>query len=107
MPSKTFPLIKNFRATTYSKAFILNAIATAAIAALAIEIRLALDDKQNPIYSYFNILIGRRKLGDIEKSTIVFFTAFLGAGLVYHLMYMFVGYGGGLIAPSMPSAKYY
>jgi len=107
MPSKTFPLIKNFRATTYSKAFILNAIATAAIAAFAIEMRLALDDKYSKAYGYFNNLIMKEDLTQLDKMLIVFGTAYLGAVLVYHLMFMFVGYGGGLIAPSLPSAKYY
>ena len=39
----TLPLIKNFMATTYIKAFILNAVAAAVIAALSIEMRSYLD----------------------------------------------------------------
>ena len=107
MPSKTFPLIKHFRSTTYSRAFILNAIATAAIAAFAIEMRLALDDKYSKVHGYFNNILMKEELTESDKMLIVFGTAFLGALLVYHFMYMFVGYGGGLIAPSLPSAKYY
>jgi hypothetical protein len=107
MALKTFPLIKNFRATTYSKAFVLNAIATAAIAAFAIEMRLALDDKYSKAYGYFNNLIMKEDLTQLDKMFIVFGTAYLGALFVYHLMFMFFGFGGGLIAPSLPSAKYY
>ena len=36
----TFPLIKNFRATTLRRAFFINAVAVAIIAALTIEVRL-------------------------------------------------------------------
>ena len=107
MKSTIFPLIKHFRATTYSKAFILNAIATAAIAAFAIEMRVALDDKYSKVHGYFNNILMKEELTESDKMLIVFGTAFLGALLVYHFMYMFVGYGGGLISPLVPSAKYY
>ena len=94
-----FPLIKNFRATTYLRAFILNAIATAAIAALAIEMRMQLNNKLSKTYGYFNDILMKHELTELDKVLIVFATGFLGAVLVYHLMFIFVAFGGGLLAP--------
>ncbi len=87
----TLPLIKNFMATTYIKAFILNAIAAAVIAALSIEMRSYLDR------------VGRKAKGgwdlsDASKTLIVFISGFTVAMVVYALMYVFVGFGGGMLA---------
>jgi hypothetical protein len=108
MKSKMFPLIKQFRATTYLRAFILNALATAAIAALTIEMRFQLNNKLSRTYGYFNDLNMNHDLTEYDKVMIVFATGFLGAVLVYHLMFMFVAYGGGLLAPKkFKYGKYY
>ncbi len=108
MKSTIFPLIKHFRATTYSKAFILNAIATAAIAVLAIEMRLQLNNKYSKAYGYFNDMLMKDELSELDKMLIVFITAFLGALLVYHLMFIFVAFGGGMLAPQKSKrGKYY
>ncbi|MHA2082801.1 MAG: hypothetical protein ACXABD_03495 [Candidatus Thorarchaeota archaeon] len=87
----TFPLIKNFLATTYIKAFILNAIAAAIIAALSIEMRSYLDR------------VGRKAKGgwdlsDASKTLIVFVSGFTVAMIVYAVMYLLVGFGGGMLA---------
>ena len=94
---KLFPLTTRFRATTFAKAFVLNAIASAAIAALAIEMRIQLDDERQPVYSYFSSLFGGG-LSEMQKIGIVFSTAFICAIVVYHLMYLTVGFGGGMVA---------
>jgi hypothetical protein len=108
MLSTIFPLIKHYRATTFLKAFILNAIATAAIAALAIEMRMQLNNKYSKTYGYFNDMLMKHELSEFDKIFIVFVTGFLGAVMVYHLMYMFVAYGGGLLAPQkFKRRKYY
>jgi len=99
MTSTIFPLIKHYRATTFFRAFILNAIATAAIAALAIEMRMQLDNKYSKTYGYFNDMLMKHDLSELDKIIIVFVTGFLGAVLVYHMMFAFVAYGGGLLAP--------
>jgi hypothetical protein len=99
MKHTIFPFIKHFRATTYLRAFILNAIATAAIAALAIEMRMQLNNKLSKTYGYFNDILMKHELTELDKVLIVFATGFLGAVLVYHLMFIFVAFGGGLLAP--------
>ena len=87
----TFPLIKNFSATTYLKAFILNAIAAAVIAALSIEMRSYLDR------------VGRKAKGgwdlsDTAKTIIVIVSGFTVAIVVYVIMHLLVGFGGGMLA---------
>jgi hypothetical protein len=99
MMSTIFPLIKHYRATTFFRAFILNAIVTAAVAALAIEMRMQLNNKFSRTYGYFNDIFVEHDLNEWDKILIVFATGFLGAVLVYHLMFAFVAYGGGLLAP--------
>jgi hypothetical protein len=84
------PLIKTFLATTYLNAFILNAIAVAVIAALSIEMRMYLDD------------IGRKakggwNLSDLSKTAIVFISGFIIAMFVYFVLYVLVGFGGGML----------
>ncbi len=86
----TFPLIKNFLATTYFKAFILNAIAAAVIAALSIEMRSYLDR------------VGRKAKGgwdlsDAAKTIIVIISGFTVAVIVYAIMHLLVGFGGGML----------
>ena len=87
------PLIRGFFATTYFKAFVLNAVGAAFIAALSIQMRSYLDD------------IGRKAKGgwalsDATKTAIVFVSAFTIAMTVYALMYVMVGFGGGMLTSS-------
>jgi Na+/proline symporter len=84
------PLYKNFFANTFIKAFILNAIAVAIISALSIEIRSYLDTLGRDVK-------GGWKLTDLTKTLIVFSSAFLVAILVYLILYLVVGFGGGMI----------
>ena len=108
MKSSLFPLVKNYRATTYLKAFVLNAIATAAIAAMAIEMRMQLDNKYSKTYGYFNDILMRDSLSELDKVIIVFVIGFLGALLVYHIMFIMFAFGGGLLAPpTVGTRKYY
>lgn len=95
-----FPLFKNFKATSYLRAFILNAFATAAIAALAIEMRITLQDEKSKMYGYFNTMFMGPKLNELDKIIIVFISAFLGALFVYHIMYALVKFGGGMMISS-------
>ena len=102
------PLTTKWRATTYLRAFVLNAIATAAIAALAFEMRIQLDKDKEPIYGYFARAFGSKVLSERQKVGIVFVTAFLGALLVYHTLYAAVAFGGAmLVSGSFQRGKFY
>ena len=84
------PLYKNFFADTLIKAFVLNAIAVAVISALSIEIRSYLDTLDRDVQ-------GGWYLSDFTKTIIVFTSAFLVAIIVYLLLYIVVGFGGGML----------
>jgi hypothetical protein len=88
--STIFPLIKGFFATTYFKGFILNAVAAAIIAALSIEMRSYLDRQGRKVK-------GEWELSDATKTIIVVVSGFTIAMIVYVLMYIFVGFGGGML----------
>ena len=94
------PLVKNFKATRLSKAFLLNALVSAAIVVIAIEIRRIFEDEHNYLYGYFNRLYGTKHLTETQIMTIVFPATFIGALVVYMIMYLFVGYGGNFLIPA-------
>ncbi len=86
-----FPLFHNLRATTFIKAFILNAIAVSLITTLSIQTREYLDD------------IGRKEKGgwnlsSFTKSVIVLFVSFICSLFVYLLLFLIAGFGGGMLA---------
>ena len=88
-----FPLTTKWRATSIFKAFILNAIAAAAISAFAIAARDLTET--DLIKNYFYSAYGIHDIRESVKITFVFFSTFLGAFLVYHILYLMVAYGGG------------
>ena len=93
------PLIKNFRATGLRKAFVLNALVTAAIVVIAMEIRKAFEDEHNYLYGYFNRLYGTKHLSEVQIMTIVFPATFMSALIVYWFMYVMFEYGGNFLIP--------
>ena len=90
------PLINNFKATTYFKAFILNAIVAAIIAAFAIEFRMILDEEKNPIAIYLYNIVGK-DISEVERFVITTIVTLLAAFICYHIMFFLLGFGGGFI----------
>lgn len=88
-----FPLIKNYRAVTLSRAFFINAVVLAIISALTIEVRMYVKSKT---FMYSNI-------SDYNKILIVIFTSLSIGLIVYLILYFLTGFGGGLIAPKKPA----
>jgi len=101
MPPSTqklqFPLIRGFRATILSRAFLLNAFVTALITLFAIELRALFNDEKGKLYRYVNSIYGVKTLSTFQILRIVFVTTFLGAMLVYLIMYALLDYGGGML----------
>lgn len=83
------PVIKNYKATTYSRAFILNALAASLIATVAIQSREYLDNIDTKHGAYV--------LDPFQKSTIVALSTFISALIIYILMYIIVDFGGGMM----------
>ena len=91
------PVIKGFKATTFSRAFILNALAASLIATIAIQTREYLDN--------LTIKHGVYRLSNIEKSFIVASSTFASAIIIYLLLYLFFEFGGGMMICAPGSKK--
>jgi len=101
-----FPLIKNFQATTYSKAFILNAIVGAIICALAIELRFTLENDKTSYYGFWSNIYNEKKLSELHKFITTVLVTFIVSIVVYYSMYFLFLYGGGQLSNNkLRSAK--
>lgn len=80
-------IFKHFKATDITNAFILNAMATAFITIIAIEVR---DYIKKNFHKKWQIL------------GFEFIAAFITAITVYFLLYILFGFGGGFIAVKHP-----
>lgn len=103
LPNIPLPLINSFYATTVFKAFVLNAIAVALIATLAVEIRRELNDVKGQFYLFINPFFAGSEMTERQKAIVVALASFLGAIIVYHIMYIVVGFGGGMMTNSRHS----
>jgi len=77
------PIFTTLKATSYFKAFILNALAATIISVVAIEFRLALEYGKNSYYGFWSNVI------------LTLISTFIASVLVYHVMYFVFLYGGG------------
>ena len=101
-----FPLIKNFQATTYTNAFILNAIVGAIICALAIELRITLENDKNSYYGFWSNVYNEKKLSQLHKFATTVLVTFIVSIVVYYSMYFLFLYGGGQLSNNkLHSAK--
>ena len=103
-----FPLIKTFKATSYFKAFILNALVAGIITALAIELRLQLEVNTSNYYKFWVNVYNVKKLKESHKLIVSFFITFIVALVAYHSFFILFLYGGGqlnLINENIASLK--
>jgi len=103
-----FPLIKSFKATSYFKAFILNALVAGIITALAIELRLQLEVNTSNYYKFWVNVYNVKKLKESHKLIVSFFITFIVALVAYHSFFILFLFGGGqlnLINESIASFK--
>ena len=103
-----FPLTKSFKATSYFKAFILNALVAGIITALAIELRLQLEDNTSNYYKFWVNIYNVKKLKESHKLIVSFIITFIVALVAYHSFFILFLYGGGqlnLINENIASLK--
>lgn len=89
------PLFTNFKASTFNKAFLLNAIIGAIICALAIELRFSLEDHSTEYYGFWSNIYGEKKLTELHKFFGTLIITFIVSLIVYYSMYILFYYGGG------------
>jgi hypothetical protein len=87
------PLIPGFRATTKLKAFALNALVSAIVIVLTIQVKSSLDayfgkdkDKHLPVVKT-----------SFMSLSLTFVVCFVAAFVSYGLMFVVFGYGGGML----------
>ena len=95
---KLFPLINNFRATSYLKAFILNALIGGIITALAIELRLQLEDNSSKYYKFWMNVYNVKSLHIKHKLITTFISTSIVGLLIYILFFYIFLYGGGQLS---------
>ena len=103
-----FPIIKSFKATSYFKAFILNALVAGIITALAIELRLQLEVNTSNYYKFWVNIYNVKKLKESHKLIVSFIITFIVALVTYHSFFILFLYGGGqlnLINENIASLK--
>jgi len=103
-----FPLTQSFKANSYFKAFILNALVAGIITALAIELRLQLEDNTSTYYKFWVNIYNVKKLKESHKLIVSFFITFIVALVAYHSFFLIFLYGGGqlnLIRENVASIK--
>ena len=93
----THPIIGGFYANTILKAFILNAIAVAMVAACSVELRQLLNEEKSGTYMFFNKFLSGGTLTEVQKAVIVFIGSFVFALMTYLFLFILFGFGGGML----------
>ena len=98
---KLFPLINNFRATSYLKAFILNALIGGIITALAIELRLQLEDNSSNYYKFWMNVYNVKSL-HIKHKLITTFISTSIVGFTIYILFFYILIRAYLSAEKVP-----
>jgi hypothetical protein len=102
-------LINNLTAYTIFRAFIINAIITALISSLVVTIRIRMKDKilknedsdffidkiNNFIFNVFDL---DKDYSQTDKFQFLFILSTITAFVIYVIMYLLIGFGGGMIS---------
>ena len=104
------PLFKGMRATNLLTAFVLNAFVGALIATIIVEVRRDLDYHQTAVFKFVDRVVERIDpdpfKNEFRKAIYTFIAGFFVSLVVYNILFMFIGYGGGMIA-SPKLSKYF
>jgi hypothetical protein len=101
------PVTTSFRATSISRAFVINAMIGALIAALIVEMRLQFRDGKSVFTGYAQTIFNvSDKLNIWQKLTATFIAGALASLLIYHLAYFIIAFGGGFLVGPRP-ARYF
>ena len=93
----TLPLTENFRANSYFKGFLINAIVGAIITVLAIELRLFLEDKTSSYYGFWSNLYNTKTIDESRKLFVSLLIVFVISIITYHVFFALFMFGGGFL----------
>ena len=87
----------NFRPTSFIKAFFLHAFVSAITAALAIEVRIQLENKSSNLFKYISNITPEDGINGLHKIIFTIITTFIIYIIINNLMYFLVGWGEDMI----------
>ena len=87
----------NYRGTTFVRAFFLYALVAALAATFAIEIRLQLENKDSKLFKIIAPLTPESGISHLHKLIAATLITFGTSVIIYHLMYIIFGWGGGMV----------
>tara|TARA_Y100000389_G_scaffold170179_1_gene176989 strand:- start:962 stop:1306 length:345 start_codon:yes stop_codon:yes gene_type:complete len=96
------PIFKNFLATSYFKAFVLNALVVSLITITAMTTQMSLDSPNGTLNKLFNKLVNNNNNTTIKfeiELLINFIITFCSVLCIMIFLYILVGFGGGMITP--------
>jgi len=93
----TLPITENFRANSYFKGFLINAIIGAIITALAIELRFILEDKKSSYYGFWSNLYNTKDIDESRKLFVSLLIVFVISIITYHVFFALFMFGGGFL----------
>ena len=96
------PIFKNFLATSYFKAFVLNALVVSLITITAMTTEMSLDSPDGKLNKLFNQIFKNNLTTKIRFEHVLiinFFITFCSVLFIMILLYILVGFGGGMITP--------
>ena len=103
-------IIKHDRATDIFKAFLINSFLSALLATIIVEVRRDLDQDKSGVFQFVDDIVSTFDPNPLRtesrKMFYTFVTGFLVSLLLYNLLYVLIGFGGGMITPKK-RAKYF
>ena len=103
-------IIKHDRATDIFKAFLINSFVAALLATIIVEVRRDLDHDKSGVFQFVDDIVSTFDPNpfrtDSRKMFYTFVTGFVVSLLLYNLLYVLIGFGGGMITPKK-RAKYF
>ncbi len=87
----------NFRSTSILKAFILHAFVSAITAALALEVRMRLENKSSDLFKYISGITPEHGISGLHKILFTIIATFIIYIVINNLMYFIIGWGEDMI----------
>lgn len=93
-------IIKHDRATDIFKAFVINSFITAFLATIVVEVRRDLDQSKSGVFQLVDDIVSTFDPNPLRTETrkmfYTFVTGFLVSLLLYNILYVLIGFGGGM-----------
>ena len=94
--------LKHDRATDIFKAFLINALIAAFLSTIVVEVRRDLDDHKTGVFQFVEKIVSpfdpNPLRSEVRKMFYTFIAGFIVSLILYNLLYVLIGFGGGMAA---------